>query len=149
MKIIGLNGSPHGKDGATLAHFNHAKKYFPENAETIVYNIGVQLKTIEKKEKKILEIIDQILNCDLLVWIYPVYIFHLPANVIRFIELVKERHVEDAFHGKYAFMNFLFSHEKLLDLYGKLVYSGKMKKAQQTLVEEKLDVSRIKLTIQD
>ncbi len=35
-------------------------------------------------------------------WVFPAYIFIMPSQFKRFIELIRERGVEDAFKGKYA-----------------------------------------------
>ncbi len=102
MKIIGLNGSPHGKHGATVAHFNHLSQYFPEDTETVVHHIGLRMKALEKSKDKFREIIEEIKSADLIVWIFPVYIFHVPANVIRFVEVIKERKLAGIFQGKYG-----------------------------------------------
>ena len=96
MKILILNGSPRGDNSITLFHMKYLEKKFPEHDyETI--NVAAKIKSIERdfsSAKKSLE------QADLIVFCYPVYTFVIPAQLHRFIELVKENKVRIA--GKYA-----------------------------------------------
>ncbi len=96
MKILILNGSPQGDNSITLQHMEYIKKKFVRfEYETI--NVGARIKSIEKDfsdSKASLE------NADLIVFCYPVYTFIVPAQLHRFIELIKENDVDIS--GKFA-----------------------------------------------
>ena len=96
MKILILNGSPAGRDSITLQIVEYLKIFFPKHDyETL--HAGQQIRNIEKdftESKNKLEAADLILFC------YPVYTFLVPAQLHRFIELIKESNAEIS--GKYA-----------------------------------------------
>ena len=96
MKTLVLNGSPAGKDSITLQTVEFLKIFFPEQ-EFNVLHVGKKIKSIEKdfrEAKEALEAADLILFC------YPVYTFLVPAQLHRFIELIRENGVDIS--GKYA-----------------------------------------------
>ena len=96
MKITVLNGSPAGKDSITLQTMLYIKKFHPECTLEILH-VGQKIRSIEKDfgacEKALRE-------ADLLVFCYPVYTFLVPAQLHRFLELIKERRVDVS--GKFA-----------------------------------------------
>ena len=96
MNILVLNGSPAGENSITLQTVNYIKKNYPCN-EYEVLHVGQQIRRYEKdfaEAKKALEC------ADLIMFAYPVYTFLVPAQLHRFIELIKENDV--ALQGKYA-----------------------------------------------
>ena len=96
MNILIINGSPAGEESITLQTVEYINKLFPEH-EYVHLNVGQQIKSLEKDFSKAET---QLINADLLVFCYPVYTFLAPAQLHRFIELVKERRVP--VEGKYA-----------------------------------------------
>ena len=96
MRILVLNGSPAGKDSITLQTVEYLKIFFPEH-EYETLHVGQKIRSIEadfSESRAALEAADLILFC------YPVYTFLIPAQLHRFIELIKENHVD--LSGKYA-----------------------------------------------
>lgn len=96
MRILILNGSPQGDNSITLQHMEYIKKKFASHEyETI--NVGAKIKSIEKDfsaSKASLE------KADLIIFCYPVYTFIVPAQLHRFIELIKENDIDVS--GKFA-----------------------------------------------
>lgn len=101
MKIVVLNGSPKGDLSITLQSVNFIKKKFPEYTFTIL-NIAEEIKNIEKDNKLFQDIINEIRLADVILWIFPVYVFLVPYQYKRFIELIRERGREDVFKNKYT-----------------------------------------------
>ena len=96
MKILVLNGSPAGKYSVTLQTALYLEKCFPSCSFEALH-VGQRIRSMEKDFgpcKKALEEADLILFC------YPVYTFLVPAQLHRFIELMKENGADVA--GKYA-----------------------------------------------
>ena len=96
MNIVVLNGSPSGKDSITLFTVLYLQKHFPDHHYEILH-VGQQIRKMEKDHviwQKTLETADLILFC------YPVYTFLAPAQLHRFIEMIKENGVD--LSGKYA-----------------------------------------------
>ncbi len=96
MNILIINGSPAGEESITLQTVEYINKLFPEHGY-VHLNVGQQIKSLEKDFSKAET---QLINADLLMFCYPVYTFLAPAQLHRFIELVKERRVP--VEGKYA-----------------------------------------------
>lgn len=96
MNIVILNGSPAGKDSITLFTARYIEKHFPGHRwETL--HVGQQIRKLEQDaalwERPLRE-------ADLIVFCYPVYTFLVPAQLTRFIELMKASGID--LSGKYA-----------------------------------------------
>jgi multimeric flavodoxin WrbA len=101
MKIIVLNGSPKGEDSITLQYVAYIQKHFPQHDFRIIH-VSQQIKRFEKDQKIFQEIIDEISAADGVLWSFGLWVLCVPAQLMRFIELISEKGVEDAFMGKYA-----------------------------------------------
>ncbi len=96
MRILVLNGSPKGKNSITLHTCLYLQKKFPEH-EFEILHVGQQIKKLEKDLSPALEMLK---NAELILFSYPVYTFLIPAQLHRFLELVKERGLDIS--GKFA-----------------------------------------------
>ena len=96
MNILILNGSPSGKASVTLQTVEYLKALNPEH-EYVVLHVGQQVKRFEKDFS---EARDALERAELIVFCYPVYTFLAPAQMHRFIELMKASGID--FSSKYA-----------------------------------------------
>ena len=90
MKILILNGSPAGKNSITLQTMEYLKVFFPKH-EYKTLHAAQKIKSIENdfsESGKLLE------EADLIIFCYPVYTFLVPAQLHRFIELIKENRID-------------------------------------------------------
>ena len=90
MKVLVLNGSPAGKNSITLQTVLYLEKRFPSTDFEILH-VGQRWKSFEKDfsaAKAALTGADALLFC------YPVYTFLVPAQLHRFLELIKENGVD-------------------------------------------------------
>ena len=101
MKITILNGSPKGERSITLQYAYFIQKKFPEH-EMKVFHVAQQIKKLERDEETFRGIIDEVRESDGILWSFGLFVLAVPSQYMRFIELVSERGVEDAFKGKYA-----------------------------------------------
>lgn len=101
MKAVILSGSPKGDLSVTLQYLKYIQKKFPEE-EYRVFNIGKDIKRIEKDKEYFSRIIEEIRKSDAVVWLTPVFFLLVPSQVKRFVELVFENKANDAFNGKYV-----------------------------------------------
>ncbi len=101
MKIIVLNGSPKGELGVTMQYVAFLQRMNPEHTLKILH-IAQQVRQIEKDGKKFSEVMDEIRSADAVLWAFPLYVFLVHSQYKRFVELIYERSVTDAFRGKYA-----------------------------------------------
>ncbi len=96
MRVLTLNGSPAGEDSITLFTVKYLEKRFPDvSFETL--HVGQRIRSFEKD---FAEAREKLQGADLLLFAYPVYTFLVPAQLHRFVELMKESGVDLA--GKYA-----------------------------------------------
>ena len=101
MNLIVLNGSPKGDFSITLQYVHFIQKKFPQHELKIIH-ISQNIKKLEKDEKAFEEIIDEVRSSDGVLWSFGLLVLAVPAQYMRFIELISERGVEDAFENKYA-----------------------------------------------
>ena len=86
MNVLVLNGSPKGQYSITLQTVLYLQKKFPQQ-EFEILNVGQKIKSLEKDFAPALEALEK---AELVLFSYPVYTFIAPAQLHRFIELVKE-----------------------------------------------------------
>ncbi len=96
MNILVLNGSPSGENSITLQTVRYLQMYHPEDTFEIL-PVGQRIRAYEKDFAPCEE---AVARADLLLFCYPVYTFIVPAQLHRFIELMKEHGVDCS--GKYA-----------------------------------------------
>ncbi len=96
MKILILNGSPAGDDSITLQTVRYLQKRFPGH-EWELFNVVQRLRAAESD---FTEAREKLLGAEMLLFCYPVYTFLAPAQLQRFITLLKADGVE--LKGKYA-----------------------------------------------
>ena len=101
MKIAVLNGSPKGELSVTVQYIKFIQKSFPEHKFDII-NISERIKRIENNEDYFREIIENINSSDAIIWAFPLYVFLVASQYKRFIELITEHGVENAFKDKYT-----------------------------------------------
>jgi multimeric flavodoxin WrbA len=101
MKIVILNGSPKGNLSTTLQYVRFMEKKFPGNSFQ-VFNIAHDIRKIETDETIFRGMIDEMNDADCILWAFPLYYFLVAAQYKRFIELIWEKGVKDAFKGKYT-----------------------------------------------
>ena len=90
MHITVINGSPKGQYSITLQTVLYLEKNFPEHTfETV--NAA---KSIRAFEKDFTPAKDALTRADILLFSYPVYTFIAPAQLHRFIELIKESGID-------------------------------------------------------
>jgi multimeric flavodoxin WrbA len=101
MKIIILNGSPKGEFSITLQYLNFIERKFDEHDFRIIH-ISQKIKKIEKDKEYFNEIIQEINESDAVIWSFGLWVLAVPAQYVRFIELISERKVESVFRDKYT-----------------------------------------------
>lgn len=101
MKVVVLNGSPKGDISVTMQYISYIQKRFKQH-ELKIISISQRINQIENDKKTFEEIINEIKFSDGVIWAFPLYVFTVHSNYQRFIELIFERNVEDAFKGKYT-----------------------------------------------
>ena len=96
MNILVLNGSPKGKNSITLQTVEYLKILCPQHGwETL--HVGQKIRALEKDFAPAAE---ALARAELILFIYPVYTFIAPAQLHRFIELMKAHQVDVT--GKWA-----------------------------------------------
>ncbi|MFC1802535.1 NAD(P)H-dependent oxidoreductase [Thermoproteota archaeon] len=101
MKIVVFNGSPKGDDSVTIHSVKYLQKKIPEHEFTI-HNIAQRIRGIEARNETFNEIIEDVKSSDAVLWTFPLYLLLVPAQLKRFIELIYERTLEEAFKNKYT-----------------------------------------------
>lgn len=96
MNITVINGSPKGKQSVTLQTILYLEKKYPQHNFEVIH-AGQQIKSFEKDFSKAKELLE---NTDAVIFSYPVYTYLAPAQLHRFIELMKEYNV--AVNEKYV-----------------------------------------------
>ena len=96
MRVLVLNGSPTGEDSITLFTVRYIEKKFPGvTFETL--HVG---QRIRQYERDFAEAGERLAAADLILFAYPVYTFLVPAQLHRFVELMKGSGLD--LSGKFA-----------------------------------------------
>ena len=101
MKIIVLNGSPKGEDSITLQYVAYIRKHFPLY-DFRIFHVSQLIKKMERDLEAFQEVINEVRSADGVLWSFGLWVLCIPAQYMRFIELISERGMEDAFENKYA-----------------------------------------------
>ena len=101
MKIVVLAGSPKGEMSLTLQYAEFIRKKLPEHEFRIV-QVGSRIRKLENDSAAFQGVLDEVRQADAVLWCFPVYVFLIPSQLKRFVELVFERRAAEAFAGKYA-----------------------------------------------
>ncbi|MHA1242049.1 MAG: NAD(P)H-dependent oxidoreductase [Promethearchaeota archaeon] len=100
MKIVVVNGSPKGnKLSFTMQYIYYAQKMFP-HVEFNLINIGQKLNNMKIKTESFQEILKEMASADGILWSFPVYVFLVPAQLKKFIELLFENNAGEMLEGK-------------------------------------------------
>ena len=101
MRIVVLNGSPKGPQSVTMQYVRYIEKRFPRHRFTYI-DISEKIQRLEKNEQTFNEVVEVIKDADGILWAFPLFYFLVPSQYKRFIELIRERKVTEAFRDKYA-----------------------------------------------
>jgi len=101
MKIIVLNGSPKGEDSITLQYVAYIRKHYPQH-DFRIFHVSQRIKKIERDLEAFQEVINEVRSADGVLWSFGLWVLCVPAQYMRFIELISERGLVDAFENKYA-----------------------------------------------
>lgn len=85
----------------TMQYVHFIQKKFPQH-ELKILNISGRIKSIEKNEEVFADIINQVRLSEAILWAFPLYVFLVHSGYKRFIELISERGVQNAFKDKYT-----------------------------------------------
>jgi len=101
VNIAVINGSPKGEISVTVQYVKYIQKKFPQH-DLKFLNVSHDILKIEKDPKQFEHIIDQVRKADGVMWAFPLYVFLVPSQYKRFIEMIWENGVQDAFKDKYT-----------------------------------------------
>jgi len=101
MNIVILNGSPKGEVSVTMQYVEYLGRRFPQH-EFSIHHVARRIHRIERDEAVFNEVIEAVRAADGIIWAFPLYIMLVCSQYKRFIELIGERKVWDAFSKKYA-----------------------------------------------
>ena len=100
-RVLVLAGSPKGNTSVTMAYVEWLRKSFPSGIWK-VEQISSRSRLLENNMAAFDSVIAAVGEADLILWAVPLYVFTVPSQYKRFIELVYERDARYAFAGKYA-----------------------------------------------
>ncbi|MFI3253443.1 MAG: NAD(P)H-dependent oxidoreductase [Eubacteriales bacterium] len=86
MNVMVLNGSPKGKNSVTLQTALYLEKRNPQLSFQY-FHVAQQIRKLEKDMSSIKTALEE---ADIILFLYPVYTFLVPYQLLRFLELMKE-----------------------------------------------------------
>lgn len=101
MKICVLSGSPKGELSVTLQSVLFVSKHYPDHEFDIIH-VGREIKTLEKDTDRLADVFGRVAASDLVIMACPVYVFNIPSQFRRFIEMIFDGSQQSVFEGKYA-----------------------------------------------
>jgi multimeric flavodoxin WrbA len=101
MRVLTLNGSPHGNNGVTAQYIKYLEIKFPKYTFKTI-EVARKIKNLEKDTDFFNEVLQQINNADAIIWAFPVYTMLVPSQLKLFIELLFQRNGKKVLEGKIA-----------------------------------------------
>ena len=101
MHILVLNGSPKGEFSITLQYIKYLEKVYTAHYFKILH-VSQKIKKLEKNREYFNEVLKDVESADLILWIFGLWVLAVPAQYMRFIELISENNAGPAFKGKYT-----------------------------------------------
>jgi multimeric flavodoxin WrbA len=101
VKIAILGGSPKGEISVTMQYVEFIRLEFPQH-EYQVFQVSHLINKYENDRTAFDEVVAAVRAADAVLWAVPLYVYLVPSQYKRFIELIWERGAQDAFRGKYA-----------------------------------------------
>lgn len=101
MNILVLGGSPKGEKSVTMQYV----KWLEQNASEHIFDVVQVAQSISKLERQpetLAAIAEKARAADGVLWAFPLYVATVHAGVKRFIELVGEHGLTEAFQGRHA-----------------------------------------------
>ena len=99
MTIVVLNGSPKGQYSITLQYVRYLEKQHPRQVFKVIH-VAERIKQLERNEDLFWEVMAEIDRADAVIWCFGVWVLAVSAQLIRFIELVRERSAGKVFKEK-------------------------------------------------
>lgn len=102
MKIVILNASPKGNYSVTLQYSLYVLKTMPEDVSYDIINVAKNIKDIERKPELLKQNIEIIKKADCIIWSFPVYIYSVPYQLMKFLDMLEDADSLDIFKDKYT-----------------------------------------------
>ena len=101
MNILVFGGSPKGETSVTMQYVKWLCQNFPEH-NLIVVQAAQPIRELEQDTAAIAKIGAKVQAADGILWAFPLYVAMPHAGLKRFVELISERQIGDAFRGKHC-----------------------------------------------
>lgn len=101
MKILVFGGSPKGDVSVTMQYVKWLQQNVVEHSFEVI-QVAQPIRRLERDETAMAEIGEKVRAADGILWAFPLYVAMPHAGVKRFIELITERGVGDAFQAKHC-----------------------------------------------
>ena len=100
-RILVIDGSPKGRKSITLKFVEYLQKMHPQT-EFRFFHVAQDIRSYSQGPEAWRELLDALHQSQGVIWSFPVYLFMAPASLMRFVELIGEWGLQEAFAGKYS-----------------------------------------------
>ena len=100
-QFIVINGCPKGKKSITLKFVEYLQKKNPQ-IEFQYFHVAQDIRKYSARPDAWKPLLEALENAQGVIWSFPVYVFHAPASLMRFVEMISEMGLQEAFSGKYT-----------------------------------------------
>ena len=101
MKIAICNGSPKGERSITLQYVKYIMNTHSE-VEFTIHHVAKEIKKLENNPDYFHETMDSLAQADAVIWSFGLWVLSVPAQFMRFFELIQERGCGERLKGKHA-----------------------------------------------
>ncbi len=101
MNVVVINGSPSGNRGTTAQFVAYLRAKLGEH-DFVVVEAARKIAVFERDPTALDKVVAQLRSADVVLWAYPVYVMLVPAQMLRFVELVAERVGPGGLEGRLA-----------------------------------------------
>ena len=96
-----INGSPKGKKSISLKYVEYLQTTHPDT-EFRIFHVAQEIRSYAAQKDYWEPLMASLRESEGVIWTFPVYVFNVPSALMRFLELVSDYGMEEAFKGLYT-----------------------------------------------
>ena len=87
MKILVINGSPHGERGTSARYTRYLARQLPQHHFEVL-EVAKKIHALQRQAPRMDQVVNSMAGADAVIWCFPVYFMLVPAQLKHFFEML-------------------------------------------------------------